>query len=190
MWVQPPCMIPCPMISVKLLHCGVFLLPCFLTLFSHTPSTVMPRHEVVMSSRDVVDLVKTYPSKTLWDKSYGKEKEYLQVPRPSHPLKVGALLSWTVRLMFNGNDICTGCHDMCWCTECHPIGRGMCYFTRCRPIGHGMCYRARRCPYVVRLEQSGELSSVKLVIGRVTARYVRYRVGYRAIGSYRTIYAT
>ena len=64
-----------------------------LAVFSHTPSTVMPRHEVVKCSRDAADLVKTYPSKTLWDKSYGKEKEYLQVPRPSHPLKVGALLS-------------------------------------------------------------------------------------------------
>ena len=37
--------------------------------------------------------------------------------------------------------------------------------------------------------QSGELSSVKLSIGWVTARYVRYRAGYCAIGSYRTIYA-
>ena len=32
-----------------------------------------------MSSWDAADLVKTFPSKTLWDKSYGKEKEYLQI---------------------------------------------------------------------------------------------------------------
>ena len=52
-----------------------------------------------------------------------------------------------------------------------------------------MCNRAMCHLVAVRLEQSGELLSVKLVIGRVTARYVRYRVRYRAIVCYRTIYA-
>ena len=39
----------------------------------------MPRHKVAMFSQDAADLVKTFPSITLLDKSYGKEKEYLKI---------------------------------------------------------------------------------------------------------------